>query len=119
LNAANLQARASDLVSTKDAPRWVMVRSYGWRFELLSIYPNAVRIWPVEDPEARHINWFNIVFLTVFGAIGWSLWRRWRRFRERRIDPMIDQIDEGIDSAGLAVAARGRRIRRWFDSWRH
>src|SRR6056297_3780886 len=34
-NSANLQAIARDLESTQDEPRWVAVRHYGWRAEIL------------------------------------------------------------------------------------
>jgi len=89
-DTTNLQTKAADLRSTSQDPRWVVVRHYGWRYELMSIFPNAVEAWEVEGPDHRIINWFNIVVLTLLAALSWGIWARWRRFRERRIDPWLD-----------------------------
>lgn len=117
LDAANLQAEMQDLISTKDNPNWVAMRHYGWRFEPLSIYPNAVRAWPVDGPDARIINWFNIVFLSLFVAFWAALWIRWRRFREARIDPVLEDMGDGLDAAGETLSETGGRMRRWLRSW--
>lgn len=118
LNSSNLQARAQDMSSTKADPNWVVVRFYGWRFEPLTIYPNAVAIRPADGPDHRVINWFNIVFLTVFFALVYAVWVRWRRFRQARIDPMLEDVEDSIDQAGAALAEKRGRVRRWLDSWR-
>jgi len=83
-DTANLQAQAADLVSTKEAPQWVVIRHYGWRNQWLSIFPNAVSIYQVEGPDVRLIPWFNIVFIIVLIALLRTiqvrlqrLWRRW------------------------------------------
>ncbi|MGR3756591.1 MAG: DUF1523 family protein [Tranquillimonas sp.] len=89
LDSSNLQTRARDMVSTAEAPRWVAVRHYGWRSELLTIYPNAVGVRPVAGPDVTLIPWFNIVFLTLL-LIGVLLLRRfWIIFRSHYIDPMF------------------------------
>ena len=63
-NTSNLQARAADLISKADdqTPQWVAVTHYGWRNELLSIFPNAAKVKPVDGPDVQLIPWFNIVF---------------------------------------------------------
>lgn len=94
-NTSNLQAEAADLRSSAEAPRWVAVRHYGWRTELLSAYPNAVSIWPVSGPDVRIVPWFNIILLTVLFAAFWAVRVRWRRFRARRIDPKLDEWTDG------------------------
>ncbi len=94
-DTANLQADASNLVSTAADPQWVMVRHYGWRSKLLSIYPNAISIWPVEGPDVRIIPWFKIAFLTVLAGLYWGIRVRWIRFRERRIKPVYDEWTDG------------------------
>jgi hypothetical protein len=94
-DTANLQADASNLVSTSADPQWVMVRHYGWRSEFLSIYPNATRIWAVDGPDARIIPWFNIIFLTILAALYWGIRVRWIRFRENRIKPVYDEWTDG------------------------
>ncbi len=118
LDSSNLQAEARDLISTKENPQWVALRHYGWRNEFMSIFPNAVSVKPVDGPDYRVINWFNIVFLTVFFALVWAIWVRWRRFRKARIDPVLEEWSDGIDAAGDAMAEKRGRLRRWLDSWR-
>ncbi|WP_425044799.1 DUF1523 family protein [Primorskyibacter sp. S87] len=118
LNSSNLQAEAADLKSTAENPRWVAMRHYGWRNEFISIFPNAVKIWPVEGPDARVIPWFNIIFLVFFFAIVWAIYVRWRRFRQRRIDPMLEDVEDSLYAAGDAIEERRGRFRRWLDSWK-
>jgi Protein of unknown function (DUF1523) len=118
VNSSNLQTEAQDLASTKDNPNWVAVKHYGWRNEFMSIYPNAVKVRSVEGPDVRIINWFNIIFLTVFFALIWAIWVRWRRFRRARIDPVLDNIGDNLEAAGDVMAEKQGRFRRWLDSWR-
>ena len=118
-DTANLQAEASDLKSTADAPKWAMIRHYGWRNEFLSIYPNAVEVWSVDGPDApKGIPWLNIVIIVCFLAVLGLIWRMWRRFRQRRIDPVVDDISETWDAAGDAVTERRGRFSKWLDTWR-
>ena len=117
-DTANLYAEANDLISTKDNPEWVSIRHYGWRNEFLSAFPNAVAIKPVDGPDYRPINWFNIVFLTFFFAIVYAIWVRWRRFRQARIDPVLEDIGDSFDAAGEAVQEKRGRFRRWLNTWR-
>ncbi|MEM8825226.1 MAG: DUF1523 family protein [Pseudomonadota bacterium] len=113
-DSADLQAEASDFISTVAEPEWVAIRSYGWRSELFSIYPNATRIWPVEGPETTIIPWWNIIILTLLAAIIWAITVRVIRFRRRRIDPVIEDVGEAFDDVGDAVASKRRRLRDWF-----
>ena len=96
----------------------MVVRHYGWRSEFLSIFPNAVKIWSVDSQDVRIIPWFNIIFLTVFFAIVWALWVRWRRFREARVDPVIENMEDGLYAAGDALEEQGSRFRKWLNSWK-
>jgi hypothetical protein len=95
-DTSNLQAEASDLISKKSAEteQWVVIRHYGWRNEFLSIFPNAVKLWPVDGPDVRIIPWRNIIILTLLFAGFWALRVRWIRFRKKRIDPVIDEVEE-------------------------
>ena len=83
-DTADLQAEAGNLVSTPEEPKWVALRHYGWRNTWLSIFPNALSIKEVEDPNQRLIPWFNIVFLLVLTVILVTIWRLWRNFWKRR-----------------------------------
>lgn len=118
VNSSNLQAEAADMKSTAEAPRWVAIRHYGWRNEFLSIFPNAVKMREVDDPDVRIIPWFNIIFLTLFFALVWAVRVRWRRFRAARIDPMIEDVEDSFAAAGDAISDKRGRLRRWIDSWR-
>ncbi len=117
-DTANLYTEANDAISDKDDPDWVAVTHYGWRNEFMSIFPNAVSLKHVDGPDVRLIPWFNIIFLTVFVAIIWAIWVRWRRFRQRRIDPMLDGVEDSLYAAGDAIEERQKGFRRWLDSWK-
>ncbi len=106
-DTSNLQAEAADLRSTAGTPQWVVIRHYGWRNELISIFPNAISVRPVEGPDVTIIPWINIVILTVLAALFWAIWVRWRRFREARIDPTLENVGDRIDDGGS-------RLRNWF-----
>ena len=94
------------------------ITHYGWRNEFLSIFPNAVAIKPVAGPDVRLIPWFNIIVLTLLAALVWAIWVRWRRFRQRRIDPVIEDVEDSLYAAGEAIEERRGRLRRWLDSWK-
>jgi hypothetical protein len=98
-DTADLQAQARNLASSTSEPVWVAVRHYGWRNQLVSIFPNALSIEQVEGPDTQLIPWFNIVFLTVLAVIWITIWRLWRNFWMRRIDPVLEDIDEAGDAA--------------------
>ena len=117
-DTANLYTEAADAISTAAAPRWYALRHYGWRNEFLSIFPNAVSLRPVEGPDVRIIPWLNIVILTLLAATIYAIWVRWRRFRRARIDPVLEDIGEGFEAAGDAVAEKRGRLSRWLGSRR-
>jgi len=79
-NSADLTARAENAASTEDAPRWMIVTHYGWRIQLLSTFPNAVRITPAEGPDQLLIPWFNMSVVAILLAIGGFVWWRVRKF---------------------------------------
>jgi len=106
-DTANLQAEAADARSTTGAPQYYALKHYGWRSELLSIYPNAVSLRAVDGPAAgKGIPVLNIIILTLFAALIYAIWVRWRRFRRARLDPSIEALEDDI-------AARRGRFARW------
>lgn len=128
-DSSNLQARATDLRSTAEAPRWVSVTSYGWRISWLTVFPNAISMRPVEGPDAGGLNWPRLIVLGVLGLLLLLFWRMWAQFRERTIDPAArradaawDRVDARADAARARVGAevgeaRGR-FRGWLDTWK-
>lgn len=124
-NTASLQTQADDLKSTVEAPKWAVITHYGWRNQLISIFPNAVSIRPVDGPDVTIIPWFNIFFFVFLGLVVLLLWRMWAQFRERTIDPVLTDAGEVWDSVDArADAARDRakgvfgRLNAWLATWR-
>ncbi|PTW46154.1 DUF1523 family protein [Rhodovulum kholense] len=109
-DTSNLQAKASDMISTKENPEWVVVTHYGWRNEYLSIYPNAVELRPVGSPDDSPIPWFNILFLGALAALVIWIWQMLARFKEDRIEPMLDEMGESLESAGDRAEGFWRRV---------
>ena len=113
-DTANLQAEASDLRSSAEVPKWAVIRHYGWRLEFLTIFPNAVEVWPVSSPDVRIIPWLNIGLLSVLFAIFWAVRVRWMRFRARNIDPVLEDVGEAFDAAGDQISESRGWLTRQF-----
>jgi hypothetical protein len=114
-DTANLQAEAADLRSGADAPQFVAIRHYGWRFEFLSIYPNALSVRAVDGPDAsKPFPFVNVIVLTLFAALVYGIWVRWRRFREARIDPTLEELQDSWEATEDAMAEKRSRLRRWW-----
>jgi hypothetical protein len=107
-NTANLQTEAADAISDRDDPRWYAISHYGWRNELISIFPNAVALREVAGPDTRLFPWFNVIFLLVLVLVILTLRRLWMIFWNRRVDPVLDRVDDRYDET------RGK-IGRFFD----
>lgn len=124
-DTASLQTEADDLKSTADAPKWAVVTHYGWRNELISIFPNAVGIRAVEGPDVTIIPWFNIFFFAFLLFLVVLLRRMWLQFRERMVDPALADAGEAWDSVEARAEnarkeARGflGRMGAWLNTWR-
>jgi Protein of unknown function (DUF1523) len=98
-DSSNLQAEAGNLKSTTEAPKWVLVTHYGWRFPFLSIYPNAISVRQVSGPDAQVIPYVNIVILLALAFLVFMLRRMWLQFRERMVDPAVAEVGEAGDRA--------------------
>ena len=111
-DSGNLQTEAQDLRSTQAEPIWVMITHYGWRIEILSMFPNAVEVERIEDPDIYPIPWFRIVFFVLLiGLLLW-LWWLWRWFVEVRWKPFIAQLelDERFENASSSFG----QVWRWL-----
>jgi hypothetical protein len=98
----------------------VVVTHYGWRNQMLSIFPNAVGIRPVEGPDVRIIPWVNIVILTVLAGMLLLIWRMWAQFRERTIEPALAEVGEAwdrVDDRADAARERARGVWGRFRGW--
>ena len=111
-DSGNLQAQAQDQISTKESPRWVVVTHYGWRIEILSMFPNAVDIDEAEGPDETIIPWFNIVFLVLLAAALIALWTAWRRFLERlEFDSRFENASNSASQVWRWIKANLRDLR--------
>lgn len=102
-DTANLQAEAADMKSVATAPRWVAIRHYGWRNQFLTIFPNAVGLKEVEGPDVMIIPWMNIGILVVLFALWWAVRVRWNRWWDARVDPMLDEAGERLETGGKRI----------------
>ncbi|MDG1801775.1 MAG: DUF1523 family protein, partial [Paracoccaceae bacterium] len=117
-DSSDLQAEATDSVSSKDDPEWVAITHYGWRVRYLSIFPNAIAIKPIDGPDVRLIPWFNIFFFVFLIAAFLFLRAMWMQFRERTLDPLGDAANDRYDRVSADIGERRGRVRRWLDTWR-
>lgn len=110
-DSGNLQTEAQDMRSTAEAPNWVVVRHYGWRIEIFSMFPNAVNVKPAPGPDHYPVPIFRIVFFFWLGVVILALWWAWRRFRERVWDPFMEKLalDQRFDNASNSVT----QLWRW------
>lgn len=117
-DSSDLQAAAQRYQSAPAAEQWVIVTHYGWRNRFFTVFPNAVGIRPIEDPNMRIIPWFNIIFLSGLVVLFFFARAMWRQFRERKIDPVLDDVSDAYASVEDSVQERRGRLARWLDSWR-
>lgn len=113
-DTSNLQAQASNVASTEAAPKWVSITSYGWRIPLFSAFPNAVRIVPVDGPDATVFPWVNIVILVILLLIVLLIRAMWRQFRERSIDPVLEDVSDAWDEVGDQAEAAGEKAKGFW-----
>ena len=113
-DSSDLRAQAKQLISTPENPKWVAVRHYGWRNTVFSIFPNITSMKVVDGPDVRLIPWLNIIIYILLGLFGLGLFRLWQRFKQRRIDPVIEDIEDAWDDASTSASGGFGRIRDKF-----
>jgi hypothetical protein len=74
-DSASMAAQADAVISTAEAPRWVVVTHYGWRLPIFSEFPNAVSITPADGPDDAPFPWLNVA-IVVAAALGFGVLRR-------------------------------------------
>lgn len=128
-DSGNVQAKAQNLASTQENPKWVVVTHYGWRIQIFSMFPNAVDIEQVDGPDYTPVPWFNIVFLISLAVLIWAIFSFLMRLRERHVDPIVDHIEEETAAYREAAESGAEEIKeqasglydrwqRWLDTWR-
>jgi hypothetical protein len=124
-DSSTLQAEAQNLKSDKAAPKWVAITHYGWRMPIFSIFPNAVKVTPVDGPDVRLIPWLNIVILSFLAFAVFMVRKMWLQFRERMVDPALADVGETFDAVGARAEAAKKeargffgRIGAWLGTWR-
>jgi uncharacterized protein DUF1523 len=126
-DSSNVTAQAQDLAK-KEGDSWVAITHYGWRIKLFTIFPNVIDIKQVSGPDVILIPWFNLIFFLVLGVLAYLAFRAVHAFKQRRIDPVVENIDEFMDDVGEnAEQARAKAeehataassgFRRWFKRW--
>jgi hypothetical protein len=125
MDSSSTQTQAKDLISTSAAPIWVSITHYGWRSELITIFPNAVSIIPVDDENVRLIPWVNIILLTFLAFGVFMIRKMWLQFRERMVDPALADVSETFDAVGARAEAAKKeargffgRLGAWLGTWR-
>lgn len=113
-DSSDLQAEASDNISQAAEPRWVVITHYGWRNRYISIYPNAISIRPIDNPDVRIIPWFNIFFFVFLIVAILMLRAMWRQFVERMVDPALTSAGNRWDEVEAEYAEKKSRLRRFF-----
>jgi len=117
-DTSNLQAIAEDIKSTPENPKWVIVKHYGWRSTIFTMFPNAISIKPTQDPNQTIIPWFNIIFLLVLAFLLILLIKAIIEARRKHVDPLIeqieDQVDDAYDSASKHSSGISKRISGFF-----
>jgi Protein of unknown function (DUF1523) len=112
-DSSNLTAEAQGLAK-QDGEVWVAVSHYGWRIEILTMFPNAYKVKRVSSPDALLIPWFNIVFLSLLAFILINIWLAMRRFKKKRIDPVAEKISDIAEDASDEISKGGNKISKLF-----
>jgi len=84
-NSADLTAQAQAYASTPEKP-WVLIKYYGWRIHILSMFPNAVSLRTVAK-NYRHLPLFNIVFVAVLAITAFIAVRKVKKWFAGRRRP--------------------------------
>lgn len=76
-DSADLTAEAQAFSLTAEET-WVLVKYYGWRIHIFSMFPNAVSLKEV-DRSYSHFPLFNVVFVSLLIILGLVLRRKFKQ----------------------------------------
>jgi len=79
-NSADLTAMAQAFASDQEKP-WVLVKYYGWRLRIFSMFPNAVKLKKV-DRDYTHFPLFNIAFFITLVVLALVIRRKIKTFTD-------------------------------------
>lgn len=72
-DSADIQAKAQNLA--KADSNLVLIRYYGWRSHMFSMFPNITDLATTTSRD-EPLPWFNLVFFALlFGIFGWTGWK--------------------------------------------
>ncbi len=81
-DSADVTAEAQAFATDQDKP-WVLVKYYGWRVTMLSMFPNVLDLKKV-DKDYTHIPIFNIVFFIILVTLVLIVRRKLKKFFTKR-----------------------------------
>jgi hypothetical protein len=90
-NSADLTAEAQAVATDQKKP-WVLVKYYGWRVTVFSMFPNVLDL-KVVDRSYTHVPLFNIVFFALFFAFVFFVRRKIKKLVTWVRDKNISEND--------------------------
>ena len=89
-NSGSVDAHAVNIVTTTPQAT-VLVKYYGWRLGMFSMFPNVLSLKVVDD-DYSHFPLFNIFFFTILIGLTGFLYYRFRRWKKRRAQQREQQL---------------------------
>ena len=105
LDSATIQGRAQNL-ATRDEAAYALVRYYGWRIPLFSMFPNVLSVKEV-PADYNYIPWARIIvgiLILVALIYVWLRYRRWMQRRETARQTRLEQ--ERLEKARIEAEAK-------------
>ncbi|MEM7422593.1 MAG: DUF1523 family protein [Pseudomonadota bacterium] len=109
-DSANLANRAADFKSTAAEPKWVVIRHYGWRLTMFSMFPNALSVRTATGPDESLFPWFNLIFFAILIFLIMVIYRILTTLRENHVDPLVDALDQEFDETASWWSRQWRRL---------
>ncbi len=81
-NSADVTAEAQAFANEQGKP-WVLIKYYGWRFTMFSMFPNVLDLKKV-DKDYSHIPVFNIVFFILLITVVFMIRYKVKQFFSKR-----------------------------------